>query len=123
MQISNTHQASARLRLTRCPDFYRTFVRNFSTSGLTATHYCRKYHVALDTFRKYHKNANAPIATTSTTLTISPKLVRLLPDAVPLCSPSAVEILLPSGALIRLADLNTKSIDALRSILLHRITP
>ncbi len=123
MKKSKSYQDRARLRLARSPEFYRKFVAGFPTSGMTASEYCRIHHVGTCSFRKYHRDGGVLERPGKAAPPSSPKLVRLVPAAALPSSAAAVEILLPSGALIRLAELNPKAIEALRPLLLSGVSP
>lgn len=114
MEKTKSYQHRARLRLSRSPEFYRKFVAGFRASGLTLSQYCRKHHVAESSFRKYHKLAVPHRAAPSK----SPRLLRIVGDIAPPHTAPTVEILLPGGAIIRLAELNRTTLDALRPILI-----
>jgi hypothetical protein len=49
------HQERARLRLSRIPEFYRSFVKDYPQCGLSIPEYCRRHHVGESTFRNYGK--------------------------------------------------------------------
>jgi len=125
MKKSNSYQDRARLRLARSPEFYRKFVAGFPTSGMTASKYCRIHHVGGNSFRKYQRDGSFLERPGKAAPPSSPKLVRLVPAAAlpSSAAAAAVEILLPSGALIRLAELNPKAIEALRPLLLSGVSP
>jgi len=123
MQKSKSYQLRARLRLARSPEFYRNFVAGFRKSGMTVGEYCRKYQVGANSFRKYRKESEGTRIPRKAVLVKSLKLVRLVPDAAPPSTASAVEILLPGGAVIRLLELNAKTLDLLRPILFSGEAP
>jgi len=90
---------------------------------MTVGEYCRKYQVGANSFRKYRKESEGTRIPRKAVLVKSLKLVRLVPDAAPPSTASAVEILLPGGAVIRLLELNAKTLDLLRPILFSGEAP
>jgi hypothetical protein len=44
------HEERARLRLSRTPAFYRSFVKDYPQSGLSIPEYCRKHPIGESTF-------------------------------------------------------------------------
>lgn len=116
MTKSKSHQERAVFRSGRTPEFYRKFIASFRSSGMTLSDYCRMHHVGQNSFHKYSK-AQALSPRHLPTIHRVPKLVRLVPKAEPILSPSPVEIILPGGAIIRLAELNASMLLMLHPIL------
>ena len=120
MTKSKSHQERAVFRSGRTPEFYRKFIASFRSSGMTLSDYCRMHHVGQNSFHKYSK-AQVLLPRHVPTIQSAPKLVRLVPKAEPTFSTSPVEILLPSGAIIRLAELNESMLLILRPILFSNL--
>lgn len=116
MTKSKSYQQRAVFRSGRTPAFYRKFVASFRSSNMTLPEYCQKHHVGQNSFRKYSRT-NAFSVNRVHAIHNTPKLVRFVPTAEPNLSASPVEILLPGGVVIRLAELNEHILLALRPIL------
>jgi transposase-like protein len=118
MPKSSSYQDRARLRLARTPEFYRKFVAAYPKIGLPLSQYCRKHQVGESTFHKYKRavrgtkgNSKVPIKTTL------PRMLKIVPMASSPALTQPVEVLFPSGALLRLAHLDAETVAALRSLL------
>lgn len=122
MTKSKSYQERAVFRSGRTPEFYRKFIGSFPASGMTLSDYCRLHHVGQNSFRKYSEAHALPLRPTPK-IPLSPKLVRLIPKLEPDHSSSPIEILLPGGAIIRLAELNENMLLILRPILLSSEAP
>ena len=119
MPKSSSYQDRARLRLARTPEFYRKFVAAYPKSGLPLSRYCRKHQVGESTFHKYKRafgdtkaNSKGPIKTAL------PRMLKIVPMASSSALTQPVEVLFPSGALLRLAHLDAETVTALRSLLI-----
>ena len=121
MPKSSSYQDRARLRLARTPEFYLKFVAAYPKSGLPLSQYCRKHQVGESTFHKYKRaiggtkaNSKGPINSPL------PRMLKIVPTPMP--STAALthpfEVLLPSGALLRLAHLDAETVTALSSLLI-----
>jgi hypothetical protein len=116
MTKSKPHQERAVFRSGRTPEFYRKFIAGFPSSGMPLSDYCRMHHVGQNSFRKY-REAKALTLLQASTIHPVPKLVRIAPKVEPITSPSPIEIILPGGVIIRLAELNERVFLTLRPIL------
>ncbi len=119
MPKSSSYQDRARLRLTRTPEFYLKFIAAYPKSGLPLSQYCLKHQVGESTFHKYKRaiggakaNSKGPIKTTL------PRMLKIVSMPSPAASTHPFEILLPSGALLRLAHLDSETVTALHSLLI-----
>jgi len=119
MPKSSSYQDRARLRLARTPEFYRKFVAAYPKSGLPLSQYCRKHQVGESTFHKYKPatigtkgNSKVPVKTAL------PRMLKIVPMASSSDLTQPVEVLFPSGALLRLAHLDAETVTALRSLLI-----
>jgi len=118
MQKSSSYQDRARLRLARTPEFYRKLVAAHPKSGLPLSQYCRKHQVGESTFHKYKRAIGETKANSKGLIkTAPPRMLKIvsMPSTAALTHP--VEVLLPSGALLRLAHLDAETVTALRSLL------
>jgi hypothetical protein len=125
MSKSIPHQQRARLRLSRTPEFYRSFVRDYPQSGLSIPEYCRRHHVGESTFRNYRKalsqGPSRPAARrTSPSHQSLPRMVRVLPAPSQPVPFQGFEVLFPGGALLRLPHLDESILATLAPVLLRR---
>ncbi|MDQ3001154.1 MAG: hypothetical protein M3Y08_07830 [Fibrobacterota bacterium] len=119
MPKSSSYQDRARLRLTRTPEFYLKFVAAYPNSGLPLSQYCRKHHVGESTFHKYKRAiGGAKAISKGLTKTALPRMLKIVPMPSTAASTHPFEILLPSGALLRLAHLDSETVTALHSLLI-----
>lgn len=120
MEKSKPHQERARLRLSRTPAFYRTFVADFAKSGLTRAQYCRKHRVGESTFRQYQQDFKKGSSTPKPSdKQAHPRMLRLLPAPSQAATPHLFEIEFVNGTLLRLAHLDASTLAALRPLLLE----
>jgi len=125
MSKSVSHQQRARLRLSRTPEFYRSFVKEFPQSGLSIPEYCRRHHVGESTFRNYSKALRQEPSRPATKRSppspqVLPRMVRVLP-ATPSPFPSqGFEVLFPGGAILRLPQFDSGILATLAPVLLRR---
>ena len=125
MPKSTSYPARARLRLSRTPEFYRSFVRDYPQSGLSIPEYCRRHHVGESTFRNYSKAlrqapSHPPAKRIPPSRRPLPRMVRVVP-ALP--SPvlfQGFEVLFPSGALLRLPQFDEGVLATLTPVLFRR---
>lgn len=118
MSKSVPHQQRARLRLSRTPEFYRAFVRDYAQSGLSIPEYCRRHHVGESTFHKYRKD-HSPAGKHGSPQPL-PRMVRVLPAPPSPFPPQGFEVLFPGGALLRLPHLDEGILATLAPVLLGR---
>lgn len=125
MAKSIPHQQRARLRLSRTPEFYRFFVRDYPQSGLSIPEYCRRRHVGESTFRKYRQalrqGPSHPAAKRQPPSPQPlPRMVRVLAAPPPPIASQGFEVLFPGGALLRLPHLDEGILATLAPVLLRR---
>jgi hypothetical protein len=119
MPKSSSYQDRARLRLARTPEFYRKFVAAYPKSGLPLSQYCRKHQVGESTFHKYKRAIGEIKAVSKGPIkTAPPRMLKIVPMPSTPALTQPVEVLFPSGALLRLAHLDAETVAALRSLLI-----
>lgn len=124
MSKSVPHQQRARLRLSRTPEFYRTFVGDYPQSGLSIPEYCRRHHVGESTFRKYRQalrqGAPRPAGKRPYSPQPLPRMVRVLPAPPSPALSQGFEVLFPGGAILRLPQLDEGILATLAPVLVGR---
>ena len=120
MSKSVPHQERARLRLSRTPEFYRSFVKEFPQSGLSIPEYCRRHHVGESTFHKYRKTHRPSGKHNPSSPQPLPRMVRVLPAPPSPIPFQGFEVLFPGGALLRLPHLDEGILVTLAPVLLRR---
>lgn len=139
MQQPNQHQQNAIYRNGRTPEFYKNFVTQFSSSGLSIKKYCQLHHVAPNTFNFYKKEIETPNLKMSSPSLLkkphrknpsTPQMVKLIPTPDPSAahSPSAFsnvhtpqhlptqspfEIKFPNGIVLHLQYLDLTLLESL----------
>ena len=120
MEKSTSYPERARLRLSRTPEFYRSFVRDHPRSGLSIPEYCRRHNVGESTFRKYRQDHSPAAKRHSSSPQSLPRMVRVLAAPPPPIPLHGFEVLFPGGAVLRLPHLDESILATLAPVLLRR---
>jgi len=141
MQQLNPHQQNAIYRKGRTPEFYKNFVAQFPSSGLSAHKYCSLHHVSQNTFHAYRQALLEKKTSTGRTVKVSskkphrknppaPQMIELIPTPDPSVvnppsalsnvhtlqsqpTPSPFEIKFPNGIVLHLQYLDPTLLESL----------